>query len=171
MVKFFIALLFFVLPFRSISQEKEDVVFGRVSTTTILRTIEFDDQISNVYDVIRIDNMGSGISNPVIFSSAKVKLVNDPRLPDTVRLDSQSLKIVKQFIRREKAFFHGKRVTGYGIYRVTYRLDGIVEQYYVDGGKHTSRYFRDFAKLLGPMGTHRWLIDRFYLISESVLGN
>ncbi len=132
-----------------------------ISKDSIISDTRFADGKNSIVDILRFDNVGDtqGGGGGFIISS-KLPVNSDSLGLNPLQLEVDSLKSLLYLVQELDTKNH-KRPSGNINFRMTYRFDGTIYQYFVEGGKESTKYFKNIERRIIAMDNGDAL-KRFY---------
>ena len=149
-----------------------DLIYANIPKEEIINDVKFIDSSSDKkVDILRFDNVGEvhGDLRPLIISVFMPKQVDDLGLyPALLPQDSLSKLIDFVILRHSK--ITSRPQFDDGNFRITYRRQGIIGQYYVVSVKASSIFFKEIESKLNMSGNKDALKQLYnFLYSSSLI--
>lgn len=123
------------------------LINGNVPMEAVIDDIRFADGKDDNVDIVRFDILSEshGFPVPLIISTKEPILVDSlGQIP--LKLHSNSLRVLIDFISQYDLKVHKKKYSEY-LFRVTYRFNGHVYQYYVATAEASSNFFKTIVEM------------------------
>ncbi len=152
------------------SKHGHDLIYGiNVSKEAIIDDTMFADGKDEKVDIIRFDNVGTTIwgDGPLIISSK-----------EPIRVDSLGLTPLKLQVDSLRGLIHltkdldtkiYRRLPSEYLFRVTYRFEGNIYQYYIAGAESSTDFFKKIEHRIMKMSTKEALRKFYHFLGSSRL--
>jgi hypothetical protein len=140
-----------------------DLIYGTkgYDKRLVIDYTRFEDGIDNNVDILRFDNVGYtfGGDGPLIISSKEPVWVDSLGLTP-LKLQADSLKSLISLIEILDTKTHVKLGDKFE-FRITYRVDGKINQYFVKDAKLSTEFFKAIEKRIIKMN-NKEALDKYY---------
>ncbi len=138
-----------------------DIIYrGDISADSIINYTRFDDGKDDKVDILRFDNIGNtGGTDLGFIISSKQPVASDSLGMNFFKLNPDLLKSFIKLIQGLDTKIN-KRVSGGILFRMTYRSDGMISQYFIGGGKESTEYFKKIEQRILLMN-NKEALERF----------
>jgi hypothetical protein len=127
---------------KSVKQGFDMIYRTDISKDSVINYTRFEDGRNDKVDILRFDNIGNtGGSDLGFIISSKQPVPSDSLGMNFFKLNSDSLKSLIRLIHSLDTKIY-KRVSGGISFRMTYRFEGIISQYFIGGGKESTEFFK-----------------------------
>lgn len=146
---------------KSVRQGFDMIYRADISKDSVINYTRFEDGRDDKVDILRFDNIGNtnGADLGYIISS-KQPVPTDSLGMNFFKLNSDTLKAFIRFIHNLDTKIY-KRVPGGISFRMTYRFEGIVSQYFIGGGKESTEFFKQIEQRILLMD-NKEAFDKFF---------
>jgi hypothetical protein len=127
------------------------ILKSNVSKDSIINDTRFADGKDDIVDILRFDNVGEIHGSDIVFIiSSKLPVPSDSIGLNPLKLEKDTLKSLLNLIQELDTKIY-KRPSGSISFRMTYRFDGTLFQYFIGGGKESTEYFKKIERRIVTM--------------------
>jgi hypothetical protein len=155
-----------------------DLIYGSKYKEEIINEVVFKGGVDETIPVIRFDHVGTGTGIFIpLFIATKEVIPTDSVWLIAIKLDSLQMAVLQETINESNTKIYEMESIGYGDFRITYRFNQRILQYYLLNPVNSTKFFRKIEQVILKVNDSG-ISDRFYsflhfvgLISYAASGN